>query len=78
MFDLLVFGILLILAGFIVIFVSVLLEALKSAKDAEVKGGGVVMIGPIPIIFGSDTKWATIAIVLALTLLILGILYYVI
>jgi len=41
-----------------------------------VRGGGVVMIGPIPIIFGSDAKWASIAIGLAIVLVLLWIVLY--
>jgi len=32
------------------------------------------MVGPIPIVFGSDAKWATIAIVLAIVLILLTVL----
>jgi len=39
-----------------------------------VQGGGVVMIGPIPIIFGSDAKWASVAIALAIVLVVLVLL----
>jgi uncharacterized protein (TIGR00304 family) len=35
-----------------------------------VRGGGVIMIGPIPIIFGSDAKWTGVAIVLAIVLIV--------
>jgi uncharacterized protein (TIGR00304 family) len=34
------------------------------------------MIGPIPIIFGTDAKWASIAIILAIVLVLLSILLY--
>jgi uncharacterized protein (TIGR00304 family) len=36
----------------------------------SVKGGGVVLIGPIPVIFGSDTKMAIILVILAIILII--------
>lgn len=67
-------GVLLVVAGTVVIFF-----ALGRAGDGktEVRGGGVVMIGPVPIIFGSDAKWASVAIVLAIVLLVvyfLGVL----
>ena len=39
-----------------------------------IKGGGVILIGPIPIIFGSDYKYAVIAMLLAIILIILVIL----
>ena len=43
-------------------------------EGAEVKGGGVIMIGPVPIIFGSDMKWTSVAIILAIVLIVLTVL----
>jgi len=43
-------------------------------EGAQVRGGGVVMVGPIPIIFGSDMKWATVAIVLAIILVLMTLI----
>lgn len=40
-------------------------------RRTEIKGGGVVMIGPIPIIFGSDVRHASLAIALAIILVLL-------
>ena len=67
-------GFALILIGFAVVASAILLSERKAGR--EVKGGGVVLIGPIPIVFGSDAKWASIAIALAIVLLVLGLLYY--
>ncbi|UCE39231.1 MAG: DUF131 domain-containing protein [Thermoplasmata archaeon] len=42
-----------------------------------VKGGGVVLIGPIPVVFGSDAKTAMILIILAIILIVaVAILFY--
>jgi len=47
----------------------------------ELKGGGVVMIGPIPIIFASDKKYAIILGIIAIILMLMvallssGVLY---
>ena len=49
-------GFLLFIAGFILVFVS----ALLLAGGGRARGGGLVLIGPFPIVFGSDTgvvKW---------------------
>ena len=43
-------------------------------KKTSVKGGGVVLIGPIPIIFGSNWKIAIVMIILAIILIIVSIL----
>jgi uncharacterized protein (TIGR00304 family) len=72
--DLVSAGLVLVLAGFAIVAVSLLSEARKSGT--VVKGGGVVMIGPIPIIFGSDAKWASVAMVLAIVLILLWVVLY--
>jgi uncharacterized protein (TIGR00304 family) len=69
MVDLILAGVVLVLAGLGMVTVAMFSEARKGG--AQVKGGGVVMVGPIPIIFGSDMKWASVAIVLAIILLLL-------
>jgi uncharacterized protein (TIGR00304 family) len=74
MVDLVSAGLVLVLAGFGIVAISMVSGARESG--GEVKGGGVVMIGPIPIIFGSDLKWASIAILLAIVLVVLSILLY--
>lgn len=62
----------LILAGFLLLFIAVFLELLRSLKKDETRvekhGGAVVMIGPIPIILASDTKTAKILLLLAIML----------
>ncbi len=43
----------------------------------SIKGGGVVLIGPIPVIFGSDAKTAIVLVVLAIILIIaVALLFY--
>ena len=71
MVDLVLSGMALVLVGFVVIVVAALAQGNK--EGAEVKGGGVIMIGPVPIIFGSDMKWASIAIVMAIALILLAV-----
>jgi len=70
--DLAIVGLALVMVGFAVVAVALL----SSGGRGEVKGGGVVLVGPIPIIFGSDAKWATVAIVLAIVLVALSLIYY--
>jgi len=71
MVDLVLAGILLMLTGFGVMVVAMLSQARR--EGAEVRGGGVIMIGPVPIIFGTDMKWASVAIVLAIVLIVLTV-----
>lgn len=73
--DLITAGLLLITLGFAVVAISMLSH--MDGAGPKVKGGGVVMIGPIPIIFGSDAKWATVAIILAIVLVLAYLLLWV-
>ena len=43
-------------------------------EKAEVKGGAVIMLGPIPIIVGSDSKTVLLIMLLSLALMILWFL----
>jgi uncharacterized protein (TIGR00304 family) len=45
-------------------------DELQSKKKTSVKGGGVVLIGPIPIVFGSSWKIAIVLMIIALILII--------
>ncbi|HML05225.1 MAG TPA: TIGR00304 family protein [Methanobacterium sp.] len=68
----------LIIAGIIVIFLGVILifvgTALQStSKTSEVHTGGVILIGPIPIIFGNDKSLIVTGVVFAI---IIMVLYY--
>lgn len=38
-------------------------------SEAKIKTGGVVFIGPVPIIFGSDKRMAITGVILALILM---------
>jgi len=64
-------GIILILIGFLLVFVGSFI--LAAGGEGNVEGGGVIMIGPIPIVFGTG-RGATVAAVLALILMVLWII----
>jgi uncharacterized protein (TIGR00304 family) len=71
MVDLTLVGILLIIAGFAVVAFSVLSTSWKA--KGEVRSAGAVMMGPIPIVFGSDVKWVGIIVGLVIVLMILSL-----
>lgn len=71
MVDLVQTGLVLVLAGFGILVASMLTQG--KGEGVRNHGGGVVFIGPIPIVFGSDARWATIAIALAIVFLVLTI-----
>ena len=43
-----------------------------SKKKTSIKGGGVVLIGPIPIVFGSNWKIAAILMIIAVIIIVLA------
>ncbi len=74
--DLVFVGVAIILVGFLVVFLALMMATRPSEsgeRRAEVKGGGVILIGPIPIVFGSDARWTSIAIVLTIVLIVLAL-----
>jgi len=76
MSDITTVGFVLIFLGFGIVAAALLMSAKSGGSDA--RGAGVIMIGPIPLVFGSDSKWASLAIALAIVLVILTLLLYVI
>jgi uncharacterized protein (TIGR00304 family) len=80
MLDLVLIGIGIIFVGFLVVLLATVASGKLSEEGerrTEVKGGGVILIGPIPIVFGSDAKWASIAIALAIVLVVIALLSWV-
>ena len=74
-------------AGFVFIFLAILLFIFgfsgnikteetgtpsEPAKKSSVKGGGVVLIGPIPIVFGSNWKIALVLMIIAIVLILIS------
>ncbi|ADC65746.1 Protein of unknown function DUF131 [Ferroglobus placidus DSM 10642] len=60
-----------VFSGIALIFLGFTLLLISQAEKAEVEYGGVVIIGPIPIVFGSSVSIITLVVLLAALLLIL-------
>lgn len=67
---LLFFGLALIVGGFLLFFITLL----RQSKNYKFEGGGVLIVGPIPIVFGTSQKVsaALTALAIALTLVVLA------
>ena len=73
-------GIALIFIGVLIIVLAVLLLSVSSVKKGKVKGGGAIIIGPVPIIFGTDKESLRTVLLLSLALtallVVATIVYY--
>ena len=64
-------GLVLVVLGFILAVVAVILLAIRShAADGRTRGGGILLIGPIPIIFGTDRSSVKVLMILAIVLIV--------
>ena len=72
--ELIFAGFIVILIGMILIFVG-MLSGITKAKG-EVKGGGIILIGPFPIIFGTDKESVRGIILLTIVLIIVVLLFF--
>jgi uncharacterized protein (TIGR00304 family) len=75
-------GFLLVFLGIIVLVIGMFYEALKSSNNKNnntqrTEVGGVIFIGPIPIIFGSSKNIAKWMIIVAIIIFVLLVLFYV-
>ena len=77
-------GIVLAIMGFFLVALGVMRSAKESARpegrgkeqeEVKVKGGGVILIGPVPVVFGTDKRYALLLVVLAVVLMLLSIIF---
>jgi len=66
-------GLALFFVGFAIAFVAVVLIFIRGFKSrgGKVRGGGAVVIGPIPIIFGTDKESVKMILILSIILVAL-------
>jgi len=70
-------GFLVVILGILMIFIGTALQSSSGSSKTEIHTGGVIMIGPIPIIFGNDRGLVVIGFIVAFVLMILYyILFY--
>lgn len=65
-------GFTIIFLGFAIAFLGVLLMAIRSrTAGGKVKGGGAILVGPVPIVFGTDRESMKIILILAIVLTVI-------
>ncbi len=70
--KLITLGFIFVIIGVILITVGMLKMVASRTGESEVRGGGVIMIGPIPIIFGTDVGALKAVMILAILLMVLA------
>ena len=69
--KLIALGMVLIIIGFAVVMVGVLKSAFQTSEtESSIRGGGIILIGPIPLVFGTDKNMVLISIAGAVLLLL--------
>ncbi len=68
-------GFALVIIGFMLAFLAVILLVFKARGTGKTRGGGILLIGPIPIIFGSDRESAKILMILAIILIAIVLVF---
>ena len=66
--KLIIVGMLLIIIGFVVVMAGV--AKMVKTEQGSIRGGGVILIGPFPIVFGTDKDMVLISIAGAALLLL--------
>jgi uncharacterized protein (TIGR00304 family) len=67
--DFLKLGITIIFVGFITVFLGLILTMLQNPESSQI--GGIILIGPIPIVFGSSPGITTSMLWLGLFLAVI-------
>jgi uncharacterized protein (TIGR00304 family) len=70
-FELILLGIVLIILGMFILMLS-----LWRAGEGRGETGGVVIVGPVPIVFGTSQRVAAMVMVLAIVLMVVTLLLF--
>jgi len=80
--DLIMASLLMLIVSIVLIAIGVLLIFIDSLRESRrenhrVEAGGVLIIGPLPIVFGTSERVARIVLILAIVLTVLAITMYI-
>jgi uncharacterized protein (TIGR00304 family) len=67
-------GFLLIILGFALALIATVLLVVRSPRGSSSgRGAGLLLIGPIPIVFGTDKQSVKVVMILAIVLILLAL-----
>jgi uncharacterized protein (TIGR00304 family) len=72
--SLIALGFILIFIGVMLVFAGMVSEVFKE-KEVRSRGAGIVMIGPFPVIFGTDTEAVKTVVILTILLILIAFLF---
>jgi uncharacterized protein (TIGR00304 family) len=70
--SIILMGFVVVILGILLIFIGTALQSSSSDSKTEIHTGGVILIGPIPIIFGNDKALILFGVIFAIMLMILS------
>lgn len=69
-------GWLMVMIGFIIMFIAVVLMVIGSIRGkGGIQGGGAVLIGPIPIVFGTSREIVKVMLIVAIAIIIVTLIF---
>ncbi len=70
--SIILMGFAVVILGILLIFIGTALQSSSNNSKSEVHTGGVILIGPIPIIFGNDKGLLFFGVIGAIILMVLS------
>ena len=75
-----ILGLILVFVGVLVLIFTSVIIAARRGRSTKTKTAGIIIVGPVPIVFGSDKKTVktlmVLAIILTVALIVAFLLYY--
>lgn len=59
--------------GSLLVFISIIQGSRTRNEDKQIEGGGVLIIGPLPIVFGTSERVTRVLVILAIVLLVVSV-----
>ena len=74
--SIILIGFAVVIIGILIIFIGSALQSSSSSSKTEVHTSGVILIGPIPIIFGNDKGLVLVAVIIAVILMMVSYMLF--